>query len=158
MATQSPSPPRSGTNDGSKPKKSKSKSRLKRAIIENIPLIPEQTSEDHMVPYAVTPLETRGGAVALDVEGSSVCPIYVSDYEDNSEVAIRGDRKIDLDLIKQDFPTKNLLNRTKKPLDGELPPRSADVAPTNGNSDEAGNKTSSKKKRHLKKRIAKLSV
>jgi len=106
-----------------------------------------------MVPYTVTPLETRGGAVALDVDGTSGCPIYVSDFEDNSEVAIRGDRKIDFDLLQQDLSKQNLPNRTKKPLDGKLPPRSPDTPPPNENDD----KISSKKRRNLKKRIAKLS-
>jgi hypothetical protein len=120
-STSSTSSPRSAAiagnySDNNKSVKKKKKtpssssSASKKAIkIENIPDdIPDHNNRDangrrkHTVPYAVTSMETIGGAVAVDVDGSSICPIYVSDYEDSqseSERAVRGDRKVNHLLV-----------------------------------------------------------
>lgn len=133
--------------------KAKKKKKAKKTIIENIPDIPEH-NEDHIVPYTTTPPDCE------DVEGTSVCPIYVSDYEDSSEVAIRGDRKIDRDIERVDAFNKKWKTELSSPeekvaenaLDHQTRKSLVGVSEKNASKTET-----KKKKRNLKKSIAKLS-
>jgi hypothetical protein len=126
-STSSTSSPRSAAIAGNysdknneSPKKKKTSSSSKKAIkIENIPDdIPDHDRDAdgrrrHTVPYAVTSMETIGGAVAVDVDGTSICPIYVSDYEDSSESerAVRGDRKINHLLVAKEQQQQQSLSK-----------------------------------------------
>mmetsp|Transcript_25818 Transcript_25818/g.56618 ORF Transcript_25818/g.56618 Transcript_25818/m.56618 type:complete len:399 (+) Transcript_25818:283-1479(+) len=156
------------------------KTKPKRTMIDCVPNIPLHEPEDYFVPYAVSPTETKDGAVAVGVDGSSICPIYVSDYEDSSERAIRGDRKIDREILKAEHLAMRSKNnndnsnrKTKKKKDRDvlpLPPRTAadkndredhqKVVDDDGDNDDTEKSsltTLSKKKRDLKKSITKLS-
>ncbi|VEU36256.1 unnamed protein product [Pseudo-nitzschia multistriata] len=135
-------PPKSEATGGKKKKK-----KSKRNIIDKIPDIPGHDSNDHLVPYAISPLKTNG--LGVEPEGTSVCPIYVSDYEDSSEVAIRGDRKINHKLFQTELPstTKN----TNKPTEEKADDNELD------HEEAAPQKPASRKKRNLKKSIKKLS-
>jgi hypothetical protein len=127
-STSSTSSPRSAAiagnySDNNKSPKKKtlsSSSTSKKAIkIENIPDdIPDHDRDangrrKHTVPYAVTSMETIGGAVAVDVDGTSICPIYVSDYEDSSESerAVRGDRKVNHLLVAKQHQQQQSLSK-----------------------------------------------
>jgi hypothetical protein len=84
------SPSTNPAGDGHK-KKKKTK-----AIIENLPDIPDHNDNIRSVPYYVAPMDTinlNDDSVVNLLSGTESAPIYVSDYEDCSEVAIKGERK-----------------------------------------------------------------
>jgi hypothetical protein len=70
-----------------------------KAFIENMPDIPEHEDKTHSIPYYVAPMDTinlnddSDDAVLAVMTGTDAAPIYVSDYEDCSDVAIKGERK-----------------------------------------------------------------
>ncbi|KAG7344981.1 RHS repeat-associated core domain containing protein [Nitzschia inconspicua] len=73
------------------------KKKKNKAIIENIPDIPDHNDNIHSVPYYVAPMDTinlNDDEIVNVLSGTQNAPIYVSDYEDCSEVAIKGERRI----------------------------------------------------------------
>ncbi|KAL3930502.1 MAG: hypothetical protein SGARI_004467 [Bacillariaceae sp.] len=76
------------------PTHKKSGKKKTKAFIENMPDIPEHDDKGHSVPYYVAPHDTvnLNDSVVEVLTGTSTDPIYVSDYEDCSEVAIKGER------------------------------------------------------------------
>jgi hypothetical protein len=137
-----PFPSRSEMISGSKKTKKK---KSKKTIIENIPDIPIQDPEyAHRTPYAIPPV---GAKSAFD-EGTSVCPIYVSDFEDSSEVAVR-----DGEYKYRDFVTKPLPVVSRgRPQD---PRTKKESKPSLSTEEKKANKK--KKRLEMKKRIATLS-
>lgn len=92
MAPMTP-PPQSNDDHGSG-SGGKRKKKANTTIIENIPDIPDH-EESHSVPYYYSsPPGQKGRSSGARIkEGTLNCPIHVSDTEDNSDVAVRGDRK-----------------------------------------------------------------
>ena len=137
-----PFPSRSDMISGSKKTKKK---KSKKTIIENIPHIPTQDPRyANRTPYSIPAV----GAKSVFDEGTSVCPIYVSDFEDSSEVAVR-----DGGYKYQDFVTKTLpvVSRGRP----QEPQQKKESKPSLSAEEKKANKR--KKRLEMKKRIATLS-
>ena len=121
-----------------------------------MPDIPAHDPEGYRTPYAITPVERKGGKL----EGSSDCPIYVSDYEDSSVVAIRGEHKPNIDLINDVLPPQTRGRpqqpRKKKEAKPRDPPQQKQGISTEDEQVKADNKRK-KRSSGMKKRINDLS-
>jgi hypothetical protein len=109
------------------------------AIIENITDIPDHNDNIHSVPYYIAPMDNvnlNDDSVVNLLMGTESAPIYVSDYEDCSEVAIKGERMCkaiytvnqpNLANVKEDTSTKDDSTAITPPLFEDLlaPPREA---------------------------------
>eukprot|EP00535_Pseudo-nitzschia_heimii_P004663 CAMPEP_0197179136 /NCGR_PEP_ID=MMETSP1423-20130617/4184_1 /TAXON_ID=476441 /ORGANISM="Pseudo-nitzschia heimii, Strain UNC1101" /LENGTH=820 /DNA_ID=CAMNT_0042629007 /DNA_START=257 /DNA_END=2719 /DNA_ORIENTATION=- len=90
--------------DSNKPTVKKKKKRSKKTIIDNIPDIPAYDPDAHRVPYAVPYMDNPSRGRATAPEGTSACPIYVSDFEDSSEVAVKGGQSLYTDFAQKTLP------------------------------------------------------
>lgn len=148
-----PFPTRKEMITGNKNKKMKKK-KSKKNIIDIIPDIPSH-DQDSDVNYAVT--YTENGGTGND--GSSACPIYVSDFEDSSEVAVRGygDRNgMYKDFAKNSLPVVTPGHgRSEQPRKEPSSMLKAKPQTMTPEEKKANKKT---KRAEMKQRIAKLST
>ena len=133
--------------------KKKKKKRSKKTVIENIPDIPAYDPDAHRTPYAVPYLENPSRARAAAPEGSSVCPIYVSDFEDSSEVAVKGNFANNslpdvTTTLDEEFKDEGLFNKkttNKRKSRSDMKKRISDLSSLNKSRSKSRSKSRDKK-------------